>query len=720
MGWYSLNVNFSLRIRHSIAVLCALALMAPPLEARTKKGDKLLKQGQQAEARKDYDAALAYYDQAISMDPNEPGYLLADQRIRARAAESHVAQGRKYQAEGKLEEALSEFQKAFIADPSSTVAYQQIRETTTMIKQRAADPGSPVITSAERARQETEKRINSLEGPPVLRPITDRLTRIQINNQPARLLYESVAKLAGINVLFDPSGIEAVAGKNFNLELNNVTLQEALNYVAIETHSFWKPISQNAIFVTQESDPKRQEYQDEVVRVFYIQNASTVNEFQEIFNAVRTGSKLLQGIFSVASQNAIIARGPVDTMYLIEKLVHDLDRPKPEVVIDVIVMAVSKSRSSTIGAALLGQSGLSSPLSFTPRSPTTTTTTTSSTGTSTTTTNTGSGTSSAASTLVTLAKAGRFSSADYSVNFPSTVVQALMNDATTRILQRPQARATDGGKASLLIGSSIPYVTGSLNSAVATPGSIPYATTQFQQVNVGTQIEFAPHVNGPEDISMHVKVELSNVLRTTTIAGVEQPIIGKQTDEADIRMKDGEISVMGGLSDRESNASLAGVPGLANVPVLSYFFGTKTKSTTDNEILIAMIPHIVRPPDLSALAGEGVYAGTERVVRVERRGAPATAGQGTAQPGTQPGTAPVGAQSGAAQPGVQQPAPGTQRSPLSPGPNTPAPNTTAPPALRPAIIPPSANPAAPQVRPPEPGVRPSPSVPDNPEQNPAQ
>src|SRR4051794_15421236 len=371
MGWYSSNVNLWLPIRNSVAVLCALALAVPPVEAHTKKGDKLLKEGQQAEAHKDYDAALSYYDQALATDPNEPGYLIADQRIRSRAAEGHIVEARKLLSETKLEEALSEFQKAFIADPSSAAAAQGIRETSAMIKQRAVDPNTPPMTTAERNRRETERRLNSLEGPPLLRPITDRLTRIQINNQPARVLYESVAKLAGINVLFDPSGIEAVAGKNFNLDLNNVSLQEALNYVALETHSFWKPISQNAIFVTQESDPKRQEYQDEVVRVFYIQNASTVNEFQEIFNAVRTGSKLLQGLFSVASQNAIIARGPVDTMYLIEKLVHDLDRPKPEVMIDVVVMAVNKTRSSTIGAALLGQTGISTPLTFTPRNPTT-------------------------------------------------------------------------------------------------------------------------------------------------------------------------------------------------------------------------------------------------------------------------------------------------------------------------------------------------------------
>lgn len=283
-----------------------------------------------------------------------------------------------------------------------------------------------------------------------------------------------------------------------------------------------------------------------------------------------------------------------------------------------------------------------------------------------------------------------------------------MNDATTRILQRPQVRATDGGKASLLIGSSIPYVTGSLNSAVATPGSIPYATTQFQQVNVGTQIEFAPHVNGPEDISMHVKVELSNVLQQITIAGVQQPIIGKQTDEADIRMKDGEVSIMGGLSDREQSSTLAGVPGVANLPVLNYLLGSKTKSNTDNEILIAMIPHIVRPPDLSAAASEGVYAGTERVVRVERRpvaGTPAP-GQGTPQPGAQPGT----------QPGAPANVPGAPGSPLSPVPNSPVPG-----AARPSTVPPVVKPPVPQTgRPPQTGRDVPSTVPGQPAQNPSQ
>ena len=685
------------RIRHSLALVCAFALLVPPVEARNKKGDKFFKAGAKSESLKDFDSALAYYDQAVTADPNEPAYLLADQRMRGRSSEAHDLQGRNFRTAGKLDEALAQFQKAFLADPSSAAELQNIRDTTAMIKERNQGPsGVVILTPAQRARQETERRINSLEGPPMLRPINGQISSLKMNNQPIRVLYESVGKLAGINVLQDPSGIETVAGKNFNLDLNNVTLEEALNYIALETHTFWKPISRNAIFVTQESDPKRQEYQDEVVKVFYIQNASTANEFTEIFNAVRTGARLTTGVFSVPSQSAIIARGSIDTMALVEKLVHDLDHPKAEVVIDVIVMSVNKTRTTNIGASLLGQGGFSQPLNFTPRNPSTSgtttttsggtaTTTTGSTGTTTTTgtgstgtsTTGGATTTTSSSNLLTLAQAGRFASADYSTSFPSTVVQALLNDATTRILQRPQVRATDGGKASFLVGSSIPYVSGSLSSVVNT-GSVPYATTQFQQVNVGTQIEFSPHVNGGEEISMHVKVELSNVLQRITIAGVEQPVIGKQTDEADIRMKDGEVSVLGGLSDKESSATISGLPGVSNLPILGYLFGNKDKSNSDNEILIAMIPRIVRSAENSNSSDLGVYAGTERVIRVERRpeaaatqGSAARQGQGT--PAASPvQTAPEGA------------APATP-SPLSP-------STTPPAVPTPRVIPPTPRP----------------------------
>ncbi len=665
-----------------------IAVMAPMAAARTKKGDQFLKLGAKAEAQKEYDKALEYYNKALATDPKDPGYMLAEQRIRTIASQAHVIAGRQFQQKQQLDQALVEFQKAFLADPSSQIALQEIAETDAMIKERAKLPaGTPVLTPAEKARADVEKRINSLEGPPTLRPINNQITSLKMNNQPARVLYESVGKLAGINVLFDPTGIDPTGAKNLNLDLNNVTLEDALNYVALVTHTFWKPISANAIFVTQDTEQKRQEYQDEVVKIFYIQNASTPTEFTDIYNGVRTGAKLMTGLFQIPSQNAIIARGNPDMISLVEKLVHDLDKPKPEISVDVILMEVSRDKMTTLSAALGGSSGLNVPIQFTPRTPTVvpTTPTTPTTGTtgataagSTAVTSTGTtdqGTTNSSAPITTLARVGHISSADFSISLPGAVISALLTDNSTRVMQRPQVRVTDGGKATLKIGSKIPYVSGSLNSAVATPGAIPYATTQFQEVDVGTNIELQAHVNGPDDITMHIKVEVSQVLFTETIAGVQQPVIGQKVDEADIRMKDGEVSVLGGLSSQDDELSVAGIPGIANIPLLGYLFGTKTRTHNRDEVLVAMTPHIVRAPDLSVAAEEGIVAGTERQTKVLR--GPSGTPVGSPAPAVMPqAQVPVTAPSPLA-PAASQPRPIGKPVP-APVPNTPVPASSPP------------------------------------------
>jgi len=576
----------------------------PSVEARTKKGDKLLKDGLKAEASQDYDTALTYFEQALEEDAREPAYQLAAGRAKSKAANQHIVQGRKLLEQQKLNEAMVQFQKALLIDPSQPITLQLVNQTNEMLKERSRVPeGTVILTPAERARRDVEHRIDSLEGPPVLRPINNQISSLKMNNQTSRVIYESVGKLAGINVLFDPSGIDTLGStnRNFNLDLNNVTLEEALNYVALVTHTFWKPISRNAIFVTQESEPKRQEYQDEVVRVFYIQNASTPNEFTEIFNGVRTGAKLTQGIFQVASQNAIIARGTVDTMALVEKLIHDLDRPKAEVLIDVMVWEVSKSKITNLGLALQGTNILSAAPN------------------STTSTSSGSTTSTTSTSGISLSRIGKLSTNDFTLTLPSAVAQALLTDSNSKLLQNPQVRVTDGGKGSLKIGQKIPYVSGSLNSAVATPGSIPYATTQFQQIDVGVNIDVEPHVNGPNDISMKIKVEISSVVNTVSIAGVSQPVIGQKVNEANVRMRDGEYSLLGGLSSDTDSLSVSGLPGVSNIPVLGYLFGTKTKDREKDDILIALVPHIIRAQTVDDQQNEGVLAGTERVVKVERK-----------------------------------------------------------------------------------------------------
>src|SRR5215469_9521903 len=350
-----------------LAVLTAVLVVLPAdqLEARNKKGDKLVRLGQQAEALKDYEKALDLYEQALKLDPQDPGYQLNVRRMRFTASQSHVEAGMKAKNAGQLEIAAVEFQRAFNLDPGSMVALQQLDQVNKALEQKKK--GLAAESPVDKARKESLEMIESLQPVPELKPITNSIPQLKMNNQPLRVLYETVGKLAGINVLFDP---QMQPGRNSNLDLSNVTLEQALDYIALLTKTFWKPVSSNAIFVTEDNVTKRRDYEDEVVKVFYLKNPTSVQEFQEIVTTIRSVSDVRR-MFTYNAQNAVMVRDTVDKVALVEKLFHDMDKAKAEVVVDLIVMEANSDKTRSIAAGLTSGSttGLSIPLSFTPRNP---------------------------------------------------------------------------------------------------------------------------------------------------------------------------------------------------------------------------------------------------------------------------------------------------------------------------------------------------------------
>lgn len=617
-----------------IAGLASFLLLIPPadLEARTRKGDKYLKLARLAEARKDYEQALDLYNQALSTDPSDAAYELGMRRARFQAGEQHVLAGQKLREGGKVQEALVEFEKAFAIDPSSAIALQEIKRTTEMIdrdKKGAVPPGEAALTPVEKERKEEEKRIESLQPAPSLRPITNQISALKMNNQPPKVLYETVGKLAGINVIFDPQ--YQSTGKNVNLDLSNTTLDEALDYISMLTKTFWKPISSNTIFVAEDNVTKRRDYEDQVVKVFYLKNITSVQEFQEMITAVRSVTDIRR-MFSYGAQNAVIVRGSVDAVALAEKLFHDLDKPKSEVVVDVIVMEVNRDRTRNLAAGLQSgsQTGLVLPIGFAPRGSSSTTTTTTGTGTATgtgtsigTTSTTGSstGTSTGSSgTTISIGQVGKINFSDFSVSLPGALLQAIATDNSTKTLQSPQVRASDGQKVSLRIGDKVPYATGSFQPGIGTVGVSPLVSTQFNFAEVGVNVDITPHVHGTGDVTLHVLVEVSNVSRTVTIGGLDQPVISQRKNEAEIRLRDGEVSLLGGLMQTQDTNSISGLPGIVNIPVLGgLFLGSHNKDISRQELLIALIPHIVRSPSITPSDMEAVASGNDQSVRVTYR-----------------------------------------------------------------------------------------------------
>src|ERR1700722_18246895 len=616
----------SFNMLRAVAPLCVALLLLPAdsLQARTRKGDKLFKLGTEAEARKEYDKALEYYQEALKTDPQETIYQLATRRVRFESGEEHVKSGKKLLDASELEKALAEFQKAFAADPGSMIALQDIQQTKELLEQKEKGllpPGEKPLTSAEKAQKESLEMIQSLLPVPELKPVTNQISLLKMNNQPPKVLYETVGKLAGINVLFDP---QMQPGKNANLDLNNVTLQEALDYIALLTKTYWKPVSGNAIFVTEDNVTKRRDYEDEVVKVFYLKNPTSTQEFSEIVTAVRSVTDVRR-MFQFNADNAIVVRDTVDKVALVEKFLHDLDKPKAEVVVDVIVMDVASDISHQIGAGLVsnGTNGLNLPIQFSPTNPITSSTTgasgtggTGATSTTTTTTTT-TGTTTPTSTFVALSQLGHLGTSQFSTSLPGATLQAVMSASRTKIQESPEMRVPDGQKVTLKIRGTYPYAPGSSERSVRELGVSPLVSTQFQFVDVGVNVELTPHVHGDDEVTLHVSIDISDIASTLNLGGLSQPVIGQKKNEADIRLKDGEVSLLGGLMSDQDSSVIGGVPGLVNIPILGkYLFGNVSKDRQKEQLMIALIPHIVRRPDITGLDLKGVSAGTDATVKL--------------------------------------------------------------------------------------------------------
>jgi general secretion pathway protein D len=621
------------RLRGLALVACALLVMPDSVDAHTRKGDKFLKLGQQAEGRKEWDKAIDYYDKAVGEDPQDAGYQLSSRRAHFAGSQVHVQAGLKLKKAGDLEQALVEFQKGFTVDASSSIALQEIKETTAMLDEKRRGnlpPGVVPLTPLEKSRKESIAMIESMLPVPELRPVTNQITLLKMNNQPPKVLYETVGKLAGINVLFDPT---YQAGKNANLDLNNVTLSEALDYIALLTKTYWKAVGTNAIFVTDDNVTKRRDYEDEVVKVFYLKNPTTVQEFQEIITAVRSVTDVRR-MFTYNAQNAVMVRDTVDKVALVEKLLRDMDKPKAEVVVDMIVMEVNSDRSRTIAAGLVsnGTTGLAVPLSFSPRNPVlqgtgtttgtgTTSTATNGTGTSNTgltnTTGTSTTGTTATSSYVALGQIGKIGFNDFSTSLPGAMLQAVMSDTSTKVMQSPEIRVSDGQKAELKIGDRIPYASGSFQPGIGTVGVSPLVSTQFQFADTGVNLTITPHVHGNDELTLDITADISNVSSNVTIGGLTQPVISQRKTDAHIRVRDGEVSLLGGLMQTQDSNTTTGIPGLVNIPILGkYLFGSNAKDKSRSELLVAVIPHIVRKPDIDELNLRGIAVGQDQNLKL--------------------------------------------------------------------------------------------------------
>jgi general secretion pathway protein D len=709
-----------------LAAAAGLGLPAARLHAESANSD--FKQGQAAEAREDYDAAFELFQKAYTRDPKDARFKIALARIRVTASSVHVTKGRKLFQAGDLQGALSEFLHAAEIDPGNEAAQQEIAR----VRQRqGTSAAAPEVGLPQPPGEEQE--LDQVESPPELHPITSEPLSLHMA-EDAKVVYQAVARAAGVNVLFDPD----FNSKRIQVDLNNVSLLDALRIVGVMSDTFWRPVTSNTIFVAQNSRTKRQELDEEAVQTFYLTNAWQQNDLNDVQTALRNVMPNAK-VYGVQSQNAIVMRATPDELLLAQQLIDDLDKARGEVVVDIAVLEVSKNWERTLGISWPSSIGVAlQPNCTATNSCGTSGTTTSGT------TGTGTGASTTNPTLYTLA---HLNSTDFAMTVGSATLNLLLTDNNTKVLQSPRIRATDDQKATMKIGSKIPEATGSYSTpGLAGGAAIGYAQTQFQYIDVGVNIEMTPNIHYDHDVTLKIKIEVSAESGTTTIEGVTEPIISQRVVDQVIRLREGEASILGGIQNNEEQNNWNGIPGLSAIPVLKYIFGSRDRVIQDDDIVFVVVPHIVRSQELDQANLRVIDTGSGQSIdlrHADMSGTPAPSAptvQPAAMQGPTVGSIPAEsaveaapamlaqlrsdmassggpqpvAQATVQQPPAQQPAAQPPAAAPAPAPQTPVQPPTQPAAAPPAVSPTisTASPAqAPAVAPPAPVATPAAAAP---------
>src|SRR5882724_2837962 len=618
----SSSIGFSRTITMKILrfLMLAALLAAFTVPAYADAARAAYKRGVQAEKYNKFDEAFEAYKEAYQSKPRDAEYLAAYSRMHFYAAAEHVRAGQGLRDSGKLQEALVEYQKAAAIDATNVMAQQEIRQVTELLKKQEANKEaapatrleSPLVKMAEQAAGPVELQFASNS------PITLRLS------ENADVAYKIVGKLAGINVLFDPE----FKAQRLSVELNDVTPREALNMVALQSKTFWQPVSNNTIMVA----------------------ADTIKGILD-----------LSRIQLIPRQNAIVMRGTSDQLVLAQKLLTDIDKPKPEVVIDIVVMQIRRDKVRTMGINLPN----STSVALVPGG--------------------GIGATSGSGTF-TINSLRNINATNFQVAIPSATLSALMTDGNTKIIQNPEIRALDSEKATLKIGDRVPIATGSFSGGGGASVS-PLVNTQFQYLDVGVNIDVTPHIHPDHEVTLKMTLEISSVTGSQNLGGVTQPIIGQRRIEHEMRLHDGDINLVGGILEDSETQSLSGYPGLLKVPVLKYLFGQENKEVRENEIVFAITPHIVRSQDLDEQNLRPIDIGTGSVVEMRHPADPSAPTTAKVTPKVPAGSAalPKAARAVGSTPVVPTPAP-TAAAPvatppsqqLSANPGVASPNSASP------------------------------------------
>jgi general secretion pathway protein D len=610
-------------LKRRLTFVVILALMVAGCAAA-----RSFRRGEEASSLGNWDEAVAEYTKAVQENPDKTEYKIALERATQNAARDHIARARDLESKDQLDAALLEYHRAVELDGSNRLAAARAIELEKIIRDRIeATRPKPAI---DKLREEARRTNGPLLSPTAPLPVVSFGP-----NASVRDILNFIGTATGINVTYD----QAYQDKAYTVRLEDVTLEQALQQIMAANQLFYKILNPKTIIVVPDNAQKHAQYDDLVVRVFYISHADVAELAQVLNTVMRIPTMPVQPtLLPNKTANTITVRATAPIVDVIERIIRANDKPRAEVVVDVQILEVNKNRAKTLGLNLNSYAlGLTlSPEVAPPNTPAT-----------------NPPTSPPPFNLNTISQG--ISTADFYLSIPTAVVNFLASDSHTKIVAKPQLRGAEGTKLTMNLGDEIPVLS-TVFGAAAAGGFASVPQSSFNYRTVGIILEMTPRVTYDGEIVLDgFSVESSALGATISVAGQDVPSFASRKVTTKLRLREGESTLLAGLLKDEQRTILTGFPGLIRTPVLRSLFGQTNEQVNQSDIVMLLTPHIVRTHELTVQDLSSIYIGTQQNIGLGGPPpliAPAPDGGGANPPGGSAGAAPGGALSGGALGGV--------------------------------------------------------------------
>jgi general secretion pathway protein D len=514
-----------------------------------------MRRGRQAEQAQDFDRAVVEYTKLARANPASVDARTALERAKLRAAQEHAVRGRRLAGMERFEEAVAEYQLSSELNPTDPQVDAALRDARQKLRTKLA------VSRAGRTELESLiERTRDLPAPGLELPEGVKLPGSLVfgNGATSRAVFLAVGRFANISTVFDP----AFRDQPLNIDLRNATLGDALASLTATTHTFYRVTAPKTITIVPDTPAKRREYEESVIRTIFLSNA----DLKETIDLLRIVADIRQ-ISPVTATNSISIKDSPERVAAAVKLITAIDKARPEVIIDVELLEVDRTKLHEYGL------GIASPGS--------------------------SGVSGAADVNrddFRLANLKNLTAADVFLSgIPGVYYRLLKNDSATRALANPHLRTTEGLTATARFGEEVPVPTTTF-APIAAGGVNTQPITSYTYKNVGVNIDITPRLHHDDEVSLALKITLSS-LAGTGFGGL--PTFGNREISTTIRLKDGETNMLAGLIRDEERTVISGVPGLSDIPVLGRLFANNHRETLQTDIILTLTPHIVRVLDLT-------------------------------------------------------------------------------------------------------------------------